>query len=396
MSKTLIFLFDGTANDATEGPYYSNVYAINQLIADQNQMSSGHIRTQVTFYMPGVGTKFTAKKGFTAEKQIQRLFGDDLEQLILRAYINLCANYHPLDEIALIGFSRGAVAARIFSRLVSDFGILESDMLLYLGKVWPKFVEISEEKDDPTYHRKIEEFRREIEREAKRPVFNKPKGKPIRFLGVFDTVSGAWDNTFLKNINLRDPYPAAGVRHVLHLMSMHDTRFEFSLRRFVTKNDTTDVKEIWLPGVHSDIGGGYEERFISNVSLLTMASALKVFGKIALNKAAVDQVRKELHNQVAIKNFVINAEPSRILKQIRTISRNDDIHPLHYFWIKKDIRWKNDDGLVTYRDETRIKEKRIPFLRKFDVWVNRKKSDARSKPANSIRGAVEQPAPAAK
>ena len=60
MSKAMIFLMDGTANDATqinlETETCSNVYAINQLIADHKQKGN-EISTQVTFYLPGVGRK---------------------------------------------------------------------------------------------------------------------------------------------------------------------------------------------------------------------------------------------------------------------------------------------------------------------------------------------------
>jgi len=133
MPKAMIFLFDGTANDASEDRF-SNVYAINQLIADRKTLRSGssvRVKTQITFYLPGVGTKFTVRKGASLFIRAirtgeQYIFGDGVEQLILRAYVNLSPNYHPGDEIVIIGFSRGAAAARIFSRLVSDFGILSS------------------------------------------------------------------------------------------------------------------------------------------------------------------------------------------------------------------------------------------------------------------------------
>jgi uncharacterized protein (DUF2235 family) len=43
MPKTMIFLFDGTANDATEDAF-SNVYKINQLVADSREVRTGRSR----------------------------------------------------------------------------------------------------------------------------------------------------------------------------------------------------------------------------------------------------------------------------------------------------------------------------------------------------------------
>ena len=173
----MIFLFDGTANDATH-ERFSNVYAINQLIADRRG-SGDNVITQITFYLPGVGTKFTVRKRGIPFRPV--LFGDGIEQMILRACVNLSANYHPGDEIVLIGFSRGAVAAKIFSRFISDFGILASDMLLRLDELWNDFVDISREKLDVEYFNRIEKLRRDMAM-GKKPVFHQPTEKPIKFL----------------------------------------------------------------------------------------------------------------------------------------------------------------------------------------------------------------------
>ena len=55
MPKSMIFLFDGTGKDASEDRF-SNVYAINQLIADRKTVrvhGRNSIKTQITFYLPG-------------------------------------------------------------------------------------------------------------------------------------------------------------------------------------------------------------------------------------------------------------------------------------------------------------------------------------------------------
>ena len=226
MPKSMIFLFDGTGKDASEDRF-SNVYAINQLIADRKTVrvhGRNSIKTQITFYLPGVGTKFTVRRAKTLFGRAipagrQYIFGDGVEQLILRAYVNLSANYHPGDEIVIIGFSRGAAAARIFSRLVSDFGVLSSDMLMYLDRLWNSFVVISKVKKEADYRARINLLQGELSQEAKKEVFHQSKGMQIKFMGLFDTVSGPRDNDIVKGVDFRDAHPAKGVEHILHLLS---------------------------------------------------------------------------------------------------------------------------------------------------------------------------------
>jgi uncharacterized protein (DUF2235 family) len=365
MPKSMIFLFDGTANNAADvtddGVFnrFSNVYAINQLIADRKKTQRNGIQTQITFYLPGVGTKFTVMDHSFLAKTRGLLFGDGIEQLILRAYVNLSANYHVGDEIVLIGFSRGAVAARIFSRLISDFGILSSDMLLNLDPLWRDFVTVSKTKDNTTYFKKIEELRTKFREKYKKDVFHVTTEQPIRFLGVFDTVAGSFDSGIARYLHFRDLHPARGVKHVAHIISMHESRAEFGLQRFKpTMPETTSIREIWLPGVHSDIGGGYKESLISNISLLTMCEFIKRLGGVALDfknhKATLAEVRTQVRNN----NFVVNLEPHLTLEQRRDglIDVLDEIHPLHWHLLnrRREIFWKDPSGQRKVRYVNRI------------------------------------------
>lgn len=300
MPKSMIFLFDGTANDASS-EMFTNVYKINQIISEKRSDKDGNIITQVTFYLPGVGTKFTVRRprrGIWATLRgdlvEQLIFGDSIDQLILRAYVNLCANFRTRDDIILMGFSRGSAAARIFSRFVSDFGILKSSHLFLLDRLWNQFLEISKIEADSDYFAEIEILMNDISLEFKNTeVFHSKEHLKIQFLGLFDTVIGAVDDEFCKNMNFRDQHAASLVRNVFHIMSMHDVRKEFELKRFVPRiRSHVNLREMWMPGVHSDIGGGYEEDFISNVSLLTMAEMLRKYANISLDRGSYDEVVK--------------------------------------------------------------------------------------------------------
>ncbi|MBB4427099.1 uncharacterized protein (DUF2235 family) [Bradyrhizobium sp. CIR48] len=385
MSKTMILLMDGTTNDAT-CELFSNVYAINQLIADSKRPRDEPPRTQVTFYLPGVGTKFTVKRVVNRKRWFgrtdtvrQQIFGDDLEQLILRAYVNLCANFHLGDEIAIIGFSRGAAAARILSRFISDLGILTPDMLMFLDRLWNEFVDISTAENEREYFSQIAELKAELRQQAQKVVFQKisesdDETPTIKFLGLFDTVIGTYDEDLCKNINFRDQFPAKSVQHAVHLLSMHDVRKEFELKRFdIPNNPPETFREIWMPGVHADVGGGYSDDFISSVSLLTMADFLKELGGVALIKSNYEDIRKKVCRRIAEQKFIINKEPRVIRRSSRIsfIKQNDEVHPLHGFLIGKNVQWKDSSEQVAYQDTI----SKIPLQvdaslqGRFDKWI---------------------------
>ncbi|SDJ38831.1 T6SS phospholipase effector Tle1-like catalytic domain-containing protein [Chryseobacterium jejuense] len=84
----------------------------------------------------------------------------------------------------------------------------------------------------------------------------------VKFLGAFDTVESKPFNTY----DLRVPDQ---VENVLHICAVNECRFFFPLTgifenskmmqdcRF--RNNTSTRKEIFVPGAHADIGGGYLE-----------------------------------------------------------------------------------------------------------------------------------------
>ncbi len=70
------------------------------------------------------------------------------------------------------------------------------------------------------------------------------------------------------------------VKRALHLLALDETRPHFTsiawtgLEPPVTEGTpstfTSALEQIWMPGCHSDVGGGYQEDFLSKVALLTM------------------------------------------------------------------------------------------------------------------------------
>ena len=67
----------------------------------------------------------------------------------------------------------------------------------------------------------------------------------------------------------------------LQLLSLDESRGAFSPLLWTGKShDRQVLEQIWLPGVHCDVGGGYSSAFLSTVSLLTMVDKLAENNKI--------------------------------------------------------------------------------------------------------------------
>jgi hypothetical protein len=61
----------------------------------------------------------------------------------------------------------------------------------------------------------------------------------------------------------------------VHLISIDDHRPAYAPIPFEGRNKDQILEQIWMPGVHGDVGGGLEESFLSTLSLLVMIDKLK-------------------------------------------------------------------------------------------------------------------------
>lgn len=123
---------DGTFQDPFKEPFHSNVFRLGGAI----NFKSKNKDQQLFFYYPGVGTQ-TSNKWLSNWFQVT---GEGLDFFILEAYVNLVLNYEPDDEIFIFGFSRGAVAARALTGLISCSGIVDINSPLLIKEAWENFI----------------------------------------------------------------------------------------------------------------------------------------------------------------------------------------------------------------------------------------------------------------
>lgn len=86
---------------------------------------------QIVNYQYGVGSQ-----GSVLDRALGGAVGAGLNQMIRENYSFLANNYLPGDEIFLIGFSRGAFAARTVAGMIAVVGLLTKAGLTHLGEVF--------------------------------------------------------------------------------------------------------------------------------------------------------------------------------------------------------------------------------------------------------------------
>jgi hypothetical protein len=78
-------------------------------------------------------------------------------------------------------------------------------------------------------------------------------------------------------VRISDLKLATSVEHAVHILSIDDNRnpsFSPLLWQTVPEPRQT-LEQIWMPGVHADVGGASEATFIGDVALLTMIDRVK-------------------------------------------------------------------------------------------------------------------------
>jgi uncharacterized protein (DUF2235 family) len=258
-----IFLFDGTWNDDTGiNPTDFTWDATRQLWvsrADPAQafppIVSNLVKThqalgpdgpgQVTHYFRGVGNddendrlNQAAEGGFaTMEEHIRN-----------SAYCEFLRSFRQGDQISIFGFSRGAASARLFARDLLARGFVDE------ARIGSRYCRV----------RHSGEIRHDVWDLELRWAKTLVGGDeiPIAFLGVWDTVP---TNVPAKAADWKVPVTVA---RAVHCMALDETRDLFVPTRLqYPKSRSAEMKEVWFPGAHSDVGGGYYHDALSRVAL---------------------------------------------------------------------------------------------------------------------------------
>ena len=268
-SKNIVIFSDGTGQKGGEG-VNTNVYHIYNMIENRTPR-------QIAYYDSGIGSGRRDKlKGLT---------GRGFSKNILDCYKFLFDNYESNDKVYLFGFSRGAATVRSLAGFVNMFGVLPKSRDDLIKKAY-KIYKITDKKERKTM---ADNF---IGR-------HHTMGCDIKFIGVWDTVAalGAPTPILDKLINLF-PYTkhkfhdlglGESVQHARHALANHENRKTFKPEIWDTKLCKKDqtLKQVWFTGVHTDVGGGYAEKGLSDIALEWMLDEAKPHGLLIYGKNRV-------------------------------------------------------------------------------------------------------------
>lgn len=227
--------------------------------------------SQVVYYHHGVGSQ-----GGIVDRVVMGSVGEGLDDVVRQAYSFLSNNYSPGDEIFLIGFSRGAYTVRAIAGMIGTVGLLTKKGLQY----WPEIFKDVIHRHDRRYRPK----------EPNIPFRNKPRMGPayrdelwkrgmtdldvtIKAIGVFDTVGAlglpridiltkiGLQRDQSKEMSFYDTKLGPGIENAFQALALDERRTAFSPALWEKPQSCrTKLRQVWFPGVHSNIGGGYDDQ----------------------------------------------------------------------------------------------------------------------------------------
>lgn len=286
MAKNIIICSDGTGQQGG-GASPTNVYRLYTMIDTH--------ASQIALYDDGIGTESKNKLW----QAFSRMFGFGFKKNIIFLYRFLAKHYEPGDKIFLFGFSRGAATVRALAGMIQKVGLLRND---YPGILTKEGVidslEMRVECYKAMYYYRKASSKPELAEEFK---IKKTHGSvDIEIVGCWDTVSALGfpkDSSWLiiglsKLIDIVSdklmPHRYyeyqldKNVRCAYHALSIDDERKSFHpmLWNEGLENRPQFIEQVWFPGSHSNIGGGYDRTELSSITLDWMIRNAKKHGLI--------------------------------------------------------------------------------------------------------------------
>jgi hypothetical protein len=294
--KRIVILVDGTwnkegitgdTNVATLDP--GNRVVTNAYI--KPEAASGI--TQLVHYHDGVGSD-----GDAIQKLLGGAIGLGLKQIIKKCYDFVVDDYAAGDEIYLIGFSRGAYAARALAGLIGASGIqraLDADTFEIAWQHYrvspaarskPQTASPSEQKAITNYAIVSSAFH---------------EARDVKCVAVWDTVG---------SYGIPAGFGLAAIARYVALISLgfHDTTFGDHIavglhavgvderrRPFVptfwtiTKGQQPKghVEQTWFAGAHCNVGGGYPDAGLSDQALIWMIARIQALTGLEFDNNAI-------------------------------------------------------------------------------------------------------------
>jgi uncharacterized protein (DUF2235 family) len=258
--RRLIVCCDDTWNTPDRYGHTTNVVRLVRSI----KSCSAEGVSQIIYYHPGVGT------GNIVDHWIGGGTGIGLSENVRSAYAFFVDNYRDGDEIFLFGFSRGAYTARSVAGMLGHVGLLRKHHMENFDEVWDYYrqPEADRKREETTF---LANFRDRVPRDQ----------LVIRCIGVWDTVGalGIPGSHFCQSAyQFHDTNLGPGVEYAFQALAIDEERSPYRPAIWHPSDKprvTQVIEQVWFPGAHSNIGGGYPEHGLSDATFFWMA------GKVA-------------------------------------------------------------------------------------------------------------------
>lgn len=285
--KRLIVCCDGTWNNKEEkkGKALTNVAQIHEALAK----ADGDI-VQASCYQEGVG----GEKNGIFNMVTGGAIGFGVSRHIRFLYQWLAENYEEGDEIYMFGFSRGAFTVRSLGGMLA-YGLLNLTGVASADEREERvtqFYKKAYRKQDKSGH---------IWKKNKWEVFADGGAVAIEFIGVWDTVGALGipnDLTILNLLDVKNNWKFHDKKlgdHVKcgrHAKAMDERRASFSVVDWSNADTHNDIEELWFPGVHSNVGGGYDLKGLADIALKWMILEAQKIG-LRFDNDKIDKIKPD-------------------------------------------------------------------------------------------------------
>jgi uncharacterized protein (DUF2235 family) len=267
VSKNILLFADGTGNEGGLLPDESRTNVYKLYCATRNGPDSSiDPRTQIAFYLHGIGTPTPGKSPRKFRQILEQMFGVGLGSRITDGYAAIVSVWQPGDRIYLFGFSRGAYTVRCLAHVLELFGIPTKEPgatsisldPVRLRRVCRKAIGLVVP-DSDARKKAVDDFRADHGSEIGVAI-----GAIPYFIGVWDTVAAiGWARLFKNGYDLHFPKE---VRFARHATAIDESRNDFARVKWGGSGlppnrpgEPEVFQQIWFAGNHADIGGSYPE-----------------------------------------------------------------------------------------------------------------------------------------
>jgi hypothetical protein len=252
--------------------------------------------------VPGVGT------GDLLDRLRGGLTGWGLANALMEGYRFLVEEYRPGDRISLFGFSRGAYTARSLAGMIGGVGIVDRaglgdrELEAAVRQAYGRYRALRAERKVAAGHaRGLESVSATSgTRNGDLRLAYDPRSPdiPVVFVGVWDTVGALGIPSYVGVPDLlrsRERYEFLNVildsriAHARHAVSLDEMRGPFrpTLWEEPAAGAPQDIKQVWFPGDHCDVGGGHaDDSRLSDGALKWMIDEAEAAIDLPFNEAA--------------------------------------------------------------------------------------------------------------